>query len=234
MNKIFEKIKSFFKACLKAVKPIIDKITPFYKKISDIATPTAVLAVICVVVALALSSTNALTKTRIDTLALEKQNEAMVKLMKGEYEASTLTVDDEEINYHVVKKDGKTIGYIFKTIEKGYGGEITVMTAINTDASVAAVEIIDASGETPGLGQNVTKEDFYWQFKGLTHDIVAIKGGSADKAKNEINAVTGATISSKAVTKAVNTAIDYATKIIESSDADVASESNLPKGDELK
>ena len=159
----------------------------------------------------------------------------MAKVMEGDYESATLTVNEQLVDYNIVKKDGKIIGYIFKTSAKGYGGEIQVMTAVKPDASVAAVEILDASGETPGLGQNVTEEYFYSQYNGRPHDIVVVKGGNADKAKNEIDAVTGATISSKAVTEAVNTAIEYATAIIESDDVvEVIIEELLPEGDELK
>ena len=74
-----------------------------------------------------------------------------------------------------------------------------VMTAIDPELSIIGIKILDASGETPGLGQNVTKESFYGQFKG--------KG-------NKINAVTGASISSKAVTDAVNEAYKYASEIL--------------------
>ncbi len=202
------------KKLLNKIKPILDKIAAFYKKISDVATPTAVLAIICVVVTLALSSANLLTEDTIAELQLKKEKEAMAKLMDGEYEEATETIKDAEVTYNIVKKDGKIIGYIFKTSAKGYGGEISVMTAINPDASVASVEILDASGETPGLGQNVTKESFYTRFIGMSGDIVAAKAGTANKENNEIDAWTGATISSKAVTEAVNQSLDYAETII--------------------
>ena len=205
------------------MKKILDKITAFYKKISDVATPTAILAIICIVVTLALSSANLLTKDTIKELQIKNENAARQKLMDGDYEEAKITIDGNEINYHVVKDktDGKIVGYIFKTAAKGYGGEITVMTAVKADASVAAVEILDASGETPGLGQNVTKESFYTRFNGMSGDIFAAKAGTANKENNEIDAWAGATISSKAVTSAVNTALDYADEII-------------AKGDELK
>ena len=223
------------KTLLSKIKPFFDKVVAFYKKISDIATPTLVLTVICIVVTLSLSSANALTYKKIENLAIKNQNNAMAKLMEGDYESATFTANDQDVDYTIVKKDGKIIGYIFKTSAKGYGGEISVMTAVNPDASVAAVEILDASGETPGLGQNVTKENFYKQYEGRPHDVVVVKGGNADKVKNEIDAVTGATISSKAVTKAVNTAIEYATAVIESSDeAAVILVDLLPEGEKLK
>ena len=194
---------------------ILDKIKAFFKANSEIITPTAVLAIICVVVTLALSSTNLLTASRIEELAVETQNKAMAKLIEAdEYTLQAAVLADEEIEYNAAIKDGETVGLIFVTEANGYGGAVSVMTAVNMDGSVAAIEILDASNETPGRGQNVTKESFYTQFNGLKNDIAVIKGGTANAENNEINAVTGATISSKAVTAAVNQALDYAAEII--------------------
>ena len=92
---------------------------------------------------------------------------------------------------------------------------VEVMTAVKSDGTVAAVEILDASGETPGLGQNVTKQDFYGQYANHTKDISVKKSNATG---NEVNAVTGATISSKAVTAAVNEALNYANEIIAKGD----------------
>lgn len=198
---------------------IIDKIKSFFKANSEIITPTAVLAIICVVVTLALSSTNLLTADRIDALAIETQNEAMAKLIEAdEYPEIKENIVDKEITYNTAVKDGETVGLIFVTEANGYGGAVSVMTAVNMDGTVAAVEILAADDETPGLGQNVTKESFYTQFNGMNGDIVAAKAGTANKENNEINAVTGATISSKAVTGAVNEALDYAEQIIAKED----------------
>lgn len=194
---------------------ILDKIKSFFKANSEIITPTAVLAIICVVVTLALSSTNLLTAGKIEALAIETQNEAMAKLIEAD-EYTSLTTDTSfgEITYNAAIKDGETIGCIFVTAANGYGGEISVMTAVDMDCKIIAVEILAADDETPGLGQNVTKPDWYAQFANLKDNITVIKGGSANKDNNEINAVTGATISSKAVTTAVNQALDYAAEII--------------------
>ena len=65
------------------MKKILDKITAFYKKISDVATPTAILAIICIVVTLALSSANLLTKGTIKGLQIKNENAARQKLMDG-------------------------------------------------------------------------------------------------------------------------------------------------------
>lgn len=201
------------KNLLNKIKPFFTKIANLYKKISDVATPTIVLSVICIVVTLALSSANALTHKKIENLAIENQNKAMKKLIEADEYPEKEFYDEQK--YNIAVKDGETIGYIFTTAAKGYGGNVQVMTAVNLDGTIAAVEILDASGETPGLGQNVTKQNFYSQFAGLKENISVIKGGSANAENNEINAVTGATISSKAVTEAVNQALTYAKDIVE-------------------
>ncbi len=193
----------------------LDKIKSFFKANSEIITPTAVLAIICIVVTLALSSTNLLTASKIEALAIETQNKAMAKLVEAdEYAQYSATTSFGDVTYNTAKKDGETVGLIFVTEANGYGGVISVMTAVDMDSKVIAVEILAADDETPGLGQNVTKPDWYAQFSGRKDDITVIKGGTANSENNEINAVTGATISSKAVTAAVNQALDYATEII--------------------
>lgn len=203
------------KKLLNKIKPILDKVVAFYKKISDVATPTLVLAVICIVVTLALSSTNLLTAGKIEALTIETKNKAMSKLIEAdEYHELPAKTSYGDITYNAAIKDGDTIGCIFVTEANGYGGTISVMTAVDMDCNIIAVEILAASDETPGLGQNVTKSDWYAQFSGLKGDITVIKGGSANHDNNEINAVTGATISSKAVTTAVNQALDYAQEVI--------------------
>ena len=193
----------------------LDKIKSFFKANSEIITPTAVLAIICVVVTLALSSTNLLTAGKIEALAIETQNKAMEKLIEAdEYHELPATTSFGNITYYAAIKGGDTVGCIFVTEANGYGGIVSVMTAVDMEGKIVAVEILEATDETPGLGQNVTKPDWYSQFGGLKGDITVIKGGSANQENNEVNAVTGATISSKAVTTAVNQALDYAQEII--------------------
>ncbi len=210
------------KELLNKIKPVLDKIVTFYKKISEVATPTLVLAVICIVVTLALSSTNLLTAGKIDALAIETQNKAMAKLIKAdEYHELPAVTSLGDITYHAAIKDGDTIGCIFVTEANGYGGTISVMTAVDMDCKIIAVEILAADDETPGLGQNVTKESFYTRFIGMSGDIVTVKADTANKENNEIDAWTGATISSKAVTAAVNQALDYAAEIIAKGDFEI-------------
>ena len=104
------------------------------------------------------------------------------------------------------------MGYIFTTAANGYGGEVKVMTGIAPDGTIIAIEVVSAGDETPGLGQNATKSSFWDLFKGKNGKLSASKSASAD---NEIQAMTGATITSRAVVSAVNEATDLFNQIKE-------------------
>ena len=175
---------------------------------NDIIKPVAVLLAICIIIPLALSLTNRITKDKIAELDEKNSRETMASLIKADSFTEEGFKDGEnEFTYNLALKDGEIVGYIFKTAEKGYGGDVSVMTAVNVDGTVKSVAVFDVSGETPGLGQNAAKESFYSQYEGKTSGISLLKNG-ADSAKNEVNAVTGATITSTAVNKAVNQALE--------------------------
>lgn len=198
----------------------MDKIIKLIKaNLNDIIKPAAVLLAICIIIPLALSLTNAVTKERIAKLEAENETKAMSALIVAD-EFQLLTCigsnDNQDFDFYTALKDGNPVGYIFITSAKGYGGEVSVMTAVNPDKTVKAVSILDATNETPGLGQNVTKEGFYSQFSEKNGGITLVKNG-AESENNEINAVTGATISSRAVTNAVNKAIERFERCVDKS-----------------
>lgn len=169
--------------------------------------PTLILAAICLIVSLALSSTNAVTEKKIEKINAKNTEKAMSRVLEAKsYTEKTLQKDGSEITYYEAADDGEVKGYIFITGANGYGGEVRVMTAVLTDNSVKAVEILDVSNETPGLGQNAKNEKFYTQFSGLSGEITVVKSG-ANSENGEINAITGATITSRAVTASVNEAL---------------------------
>lgn len=173
--------------------------------VKGILIPTLALFLICIVVAAALAGTNALTKDKIAALEAENQRQAMVRLLPAlEYEEKTGVLDGENITYYIARTDNQAVGAVYITAAKGYGGDVSVMTAVGTDGAVAAVEILSAADETPGLGQNAMKPDFAAQFSGKSGKVDVVKNGASD---NEVNALTGATITSKAVADAVNQAL---------------------------
>lgn len=179
------------------------------KNREDIIKPVGVLLAICIIIPLALSVTNKVTAKKIAELENENSKKNMQSLVSADdFEKCS----DGGIEYYTAIKGGDTAAYIFTESAKGYGGDVSVMTAVKPDGTVAGVAILDVSGETPGLGQNAAKESFYSQYAGLKKGVSLIKNG-AKAENNEVDAVTGATITSTAVTRAVNAALDDFEKV---------------------
>lgn len=100
------------------------------------------------------------------------------------------------------KKGSETIGYVVKVKPVGFGGAIDVTVGIMNDGTITGVRMGNHQ-ETPGLGDNAKKPDFYEQYNGLTvaEEVVVTK--SSPNA-NEIQAMSGATITSSGMTDGVN------------------------------
>ena len=179
------------------------------KNREDIIKPVGVLLAICIIIPLALSVTNKVTAKKIAELENENSKKNMQSLVSADdFERCS----DGGIDYYTAIKGGETAAYIFTESAKGYGGDVSVMTAVKPDGTVAGVAILDVSNETPGLGQNAAKESFYSQYTGLKKGVSLLKNG-AKAENNEVDAVTGATITSTAVTRAVNAALDDFEKV---------------------
>jgi electron transport complex protein RnfG len=111
--------------------------------------------------------------------------------------------------YQIYDSDDQLIGHAFITKGNGYGGEIDILIGIDTDYNIKKISIVSHT-ETPGLGTKIEESFFTDQFAGLgTEDIELSSDGG------EIDAITGATVSSKAVTDAVRTALDEKIESIE-------------------
>ena len=126
------------------------------------------------------------------------------------------TVDGHESDVissavEAVDASGKALGYIFNiTTSKGYGGDIQLTVGIQSDGTVSGYSVLSIS-ETAGLGMKA-KDDPSWgkQFAGKkveSFSVVKDGSGSGDDAK--IDAISGATITSKAVTGAMNSCLAY-------------------------
>ena len=96
-------------------------------------------------------------------------------------------------------------GYVVQVAPSGFGGVLDIMVGVNADGTCSGVSIISHS-ETSGLGANATKEDFRSQFVGKSNVAVTKDGG-------DIAALTGATITSRAVCDGVNAAIAAAASV---------------------
>lgn len=104
--------------------------------------------------------------------------------------------------------DGKTIGYVLNvTSNEGYGGDISFMLGIQADGTVNGISILSIS-ETAGLGMRATEPEFYEQFSGKQVEQFAYTKSGA-QADNEIDALSGATITTNAITNGVNAGLSY-------------------------
>ena len=138
-----------------------------------------------------LSWTNSITKDKI-----ESQEEEQIQSMLGEMfpDMSRYAFEDD---IYTVYSDETQLGYAFLALGKGYGGNINILVGLENETTIKGISIISQS-ETPGLGARVSESSFVNEFAGLSIGDVALRqdGGQVD-------AITGATISSGAVVDAV-------------------------------
>lgn len=151
------------------------------------------LFVICLVIALGLSALNYVTAPVIAKLTEEAKKEAMKTVLP---DCELAQLND---NVYVGTIDGKTVGYAVNVItQEGYGGAIEMIVGFDEEFKMTGVEYISMS-ETPGLGTRAKEESFKSQFI-----------GQPAKDFEEIEALTGATVTSKAVNSAINQASNMA------------------------
>ena len=117
--------------------------------------------------------------------------------------AGTWTVHSKSFEYFAATTDKKPVGYIASTAGKGYSSFIQMLVSIDTGLKVKEIKILH-HGETPGLGDQVEEKSFLGQFTGKAlNQIVLVK----TETKENIQAISGATISSRAVTNGVKDAV---------------------------
>ncbi len=156
----------------------------------------SILFLISFFVSLLLAGGNALTKDKIAENAALAASVARAEVMTDAQDFSEITPEIYEAT-----KDGETVGYCVSSTVNGFGGEIDLMVGIKTDGTIGGVRVLAAT-ETAGLGSNASGE---WnrQFDGKHEGVSVVK---KTPGENEISAITGATVTSKAVTLGVNNA----------------------------
>ncbi len=99
--------------------------------------------------------------------------------------------------YYAARKGDEDIGYIVESFGKGYSSYINILVAVDKNFTVKKISILHHA-ETPGLGDEIEKDYFLKRFENRSVDnLVVVKGEAGDK----VEAISGATISSRAVTE---------------------------------
>lgn len=115
------------------------------------------------------------------------------------------TIDENDKIYRGLNGNGETVGYAFAAEGGGYQGIIKMMIGVSPDMQNLTGIIILENLETPGLGAKITSDEFRSQFKNLSlQEPAAYILNKPPEKPNQIQAITGATISSRAVVNILN------------------------------
>jgi len=165
-----------------------------------------VLGLIALIAGCALGFTNELTSPIIDEQTLVAADEARRAVLPGASEFEQLTVADPAIDScYAGSANGEVVGYTVQVTVKGYGGDVELVVGADADGVITGLNVGGANfSETAGLGAKAKEPAFTEQFKGLTAPLVL---------KDNVDSITGASITSGAVVNGVNTALDYIASI---------------------
>ena len=160
------------------------------------------LFLITAVVACCLAAVNGITKPRIAAAKEARAQQAIEAVLPGGGEEITGFQDETGM---VSKAYGSDTGYAIEVNPSGFGGPVTMMVGVSKDLKVLGISIVNQT-ETAGLGavaaaDTAAGENFRSQFAGKSGELAVTKDGGS------IDAITGATITSRAVTAGVNAAL---------------------------
>ena len=178
------------------------------------------IATILIIAVLLLAVTLGLNKIAV-TNAQEAHLELLRTLLPGSTEFTLEPYAGEDANIRSVHKSEK--GFVIETVTYGYADNITMFIGVNNDGRVTGL-VVREMHETYGLGaQGLTDVDFLTQFLNgsgeftvATHGADAFSGATGETTESsgdatEVDALTGATVTSKAIVRAINSAIAYVT-----------------------
>ncbi len=175
------------------------------KSISENLIPVLFLTIVVCVSAIALTITNSITKDRIE----EKKDEEIQNKLKDLFPSMKNYEYDDDTEIYTIYQDIDVLGYAFVAKGSGYGGEIEILVGLRDTETIEGIKIISHS-ETPGLGDKITQDSFTEQFIGVDISKVKLKEDGG-----EVDAITGATISSSSVVEIVRKAAEDKSKLIE-------------------
>ena len=191
------------------------------------------LLIITAVAALCLAVVNKITapvieKNRIATMeAAQREVLETAQSFEKITDFSAVDLSSEEANgvyveelYKGTSKDGELVGYVVSAVStRGYGGNIKVMAGISSDLKINRVKITETK-ETAGLGLKASEPEFINQFALRDKKMKVIKNSPPTSEGEDIAAISSATVTSKAVTNAVNISLELVKRIDKKMDND--------------
>lgn len=165
------------------------------------------LMVVCMLGGTLLAIANAITAPQIAKVEEDAKNLARQAVLPQAKEFKPL--DEKGRFFKGLDDQKRLVGYVVLSLAEGYGGEFGVMVGLSLEFKVMTINILSTK-ETPGLGDKIKEDKFRCQFQGKgLNNLDVVKTATKDK----IEAITGATISSRAVTEAVKEGIEELKRI---------------------
>jgi len=177
------------------------------KKESTLKNMLIALMVITIVSGGVLGFIYGLTKPAIDKVEENKNIKAINEVLKTDVTIATTEAKViEDLTYNLAyDADGNFIGAAVKTYSmNGFGGKIELMVGMLQNGIINKVSVL-SQAETPGLGANMVNDKFKGQFDGKDPQTFTLK---VKKDGGDVDAITAATISSRAVSEAIQRAVD--------------------------
>ena len=184
-----------------------------------VAKVAGTLTAICLVVAALLGVVNAVTYQRIDAINRANTEDALLKVSASSSFASLELTDamsaaassqGAKVTEAYAAMDGsETVGYAFKVVASGSQGSIEMIVGVNADNAVTGVSIV-SNKETAGIGSKVMDNDPLPGGVGVLDQFIGKSGAGTLAVGKTVDAISGATVSSKGVTKGVNGALAVA------------------------
>lgn len=164
-----------------------------------------ILTLVIVIAGGILAYTYVATQKDIEKNLEKAKKKALLAVVNGTSDYQEVKINDHTSIFAAKDAQGNVIGYGVMIEGTGFQGPIKMMVGFNKDGSeVLGIEILE-NVETPGLGNRIVEDWFKKQFTGKTPPIEVLKGKTPE-TKSQIQAITGATISSRSVVNIVNAA----------------------------
>ncbi|MDD2533500.1 MAG: FMN-binding protein [Eubacteriales bacterium] len=173
--------------------------------------PAIILTIIVLITTGLLAFTSSITQATRDAqaVAADNANRTLICPLASTFEPVELALDSLDTTgvseAYLVKDDqGAILGYLYKSQFRGYAGDVPVLVAIDSNNMIIRALALE-NGETPGLGKKIADDSFIGQYVDLdATKVYTVKPNETDKVL--LDSIAGATISSNAVTHAVNQA----------------------------
>ena len=168
-----------------------------------------ILLLISALTALLLGLVNYITSDKIAEIRAQKIASAIAEVLPGDYEVQPLEADwpSPVTAVYSAVQSGTEVGYVVEVVVAGSQDSIDMMVGLDPAGTVTGVTIVEMS-ETPGLGDKASDASWLLQFVGADGGLAVSKDGGT------IDALTGATVTSRAVTEGVNAALETAQTLL--------------------